>query len=74
MSAKTRRVIVEAAKANGALRVEFEAGGRHDKYEIHLPNGLVARDTISLGKQDDFKVRGWIRQLINRTTARAATA
>lgn len=73
MSAKTRRVIVEAAKANGALRVDFKAGGRHDHYEIHLPGGLIARDTISLGKQDDFKVRGWIRQLINRTT-RAAHA
>jgi hypothetical protein len=65
VSAKNRRVIVAAAKAQGAIGVEFESGRKHDKYRITLPGGITAHDTISHSNHDPFKIRGWIRQRIN---------
>lgn len=65
MSARNRRAIVAAAKAQGALSVEFEPGKKHDKYRVVLPGGVTATDTISHANHDPFKVKGWVRQRIN---------
>ena len=73
MSSHNRRSVTAAAYSLGAVRVEWEDGKKHAKYRVFLADGTVAHDTISQSRHDPYKVKGWVRQLINRARAAGAS-
>lgn len=64
MSRKTQRAIVAAAERHGATDCTIEHGSRHYRVSFTRPNGSVVSDTYGTGRVDDYKVAGWVRQLI----------
>jgi hypothetical protein len=63
---KNRRVAERAALACGALSVSWEPHSKHDIGRALMPSGVIARLTVSKGLIDDYKIKGWTRQQINR--------
>jgi hypothetical protein len=64
---KNRRVAERAAFDCGALSVAWENHRNHDIGLALMPSGVVARLTVSKGRSvDDYKIKGWTRQQINR--------
>lgn len=65
MNRKTRRAIEETARAEGAIKIEWQEGRKHHLVRFHMPDGRVASMTVSAGTgNDEYKVRGWTRQFI----------
>lgn len=65
MHRKTRLVVEEVAKAEGAVRTRWESGGRHWMAYFDMPDGRSIKLAVSAsGKIDPYKQRGWTRQAI----------
>jgi hypothetical protein len=60
------RVATKAALDLGAISVSWEETRRHCIGTALMPCGVKARLTVSQGPIDEYKVKGWTRQQINR--------
>ena len=62
-----RRVIEKVAYDMGAITVEWLASMKHQRFKVTMPDGGTAICGVSKGtRNDDYKVKGWARQNINR--------
>lgn len=65
MQSKIKRAVETTAKAEGATRVEWHLGGKHDMAYMHMADGRILTMTVSKGSgNDEYKQRGWTRQFI----------
>lgn len=65
MRTKIRRAVERVAADEGALRVEWLTGNRHYIVRFYMPDGSVPTMPISKrSAEDEFKMRGWVRQYI----------
>lgn len=65
MQTKMKRAIEQAARREGALKIEWSQGQTHDAVRFYMPDGLVVTMPISKSTRiDEYKYRGWTRQYI----------
>lgn len=69
MNPKTRRTIEQAARLEGALKIEWVRGQTHIIARFHMPDGLVVSMPVSKSTHvDEYKYKGWTRQYIRNPT------
>lgn len=67
MERRTRLAVENAARAEGAVRVEWEHNAHNSKATLVMPDGTRTTMRVGLGGQKDpLLYRNWVRQHIRR--------
>jgi len=64
-------VVLRLLRGLGGNTLEVIAGGRHMKMRAVTPKGNPMLVVVSKHKADPYKMKGWLRQEINRADAKA---
>jgi hypothetical protein len=64
---KTRRIVEQAARNQGAVRVTWRRGRtKHQLATFHFSDGSTIQHSVPHHPADDYRLQGWVRQCIRR--------